>query len=368
MSEPNAALQPAAGTRVLHLSLFLEMGGAERMICNLAAEQYRRGQLAAVCCLREPGILGPELEAQGIRVDSFGGLNTYRERVNRLAEIAEELKVDVIHSHNGGAWYHGALLRLRKPSVHLVHTVHGFEQDRPRDRFRNWLAGLVSHQAVAVSEELRQHLCGPLRLAESKCSVILNGVDVDSFAEAAADKPPLDAPRLLHVGRLEPIKNQKLLLEMFAGLLQVNAQARLDIVGNGSAASELQQHAQDLGIADSVSFHGEQLDVLPFLKRCHLMVLSSHSEGTPMVVLEAMASGRPVVATAVGGLPDLIEAGTNGYLAEPGNAEDLLRGVQRAIEDQAHFDALCAGALATAQAQFSVSVMADRYDRAYQSG
>lgn len=368
MNHANAALQPVARKRVLHLSLYLEMGGAERMICNLATEQHRRGQLAAVCCLREPGILGPELEAQGIRVISLDGLNTYRERVNRLAEITEELNVEVIHSHNGGAWYHGALLRLRNPSVHLVHTVHGFEQDRPRDRFRNWLAGLVSHQAVAVSEELRQHLCGPLRLAEKKCSVILNGVDVDSFANAASHRSALAAPRLLHVGRLEPIKNQKLLLDMFASLQQANAEAQLDIVGDGSAAEDLQQHAQALGIADSVSFHGEQLDVMPFLERCHLMVLSSHSEGTPMVVLEAMASGRPVVATAVGGLPDLIEAGTNGYLAQPGNAQDLLHGVQQAMADQNHYDTLCAGALKTAQAHFSVSVMADRYDRAYQSG
>jgi glycosyltransferase involved in cell wall biosynthesis len=368
VNAPKATQHSGASKRVLHLALFLEMGGAERMICNLAAEQDRRGQLAGVCCLREPGTLGPELKSQGIRVDSFGGLNTYRERVNKLSELVKELNVEVIHTHNGGAWYHGALLRLRSPSVHLVHTVHGFEQDRTRDRVRNWLAGLVSQQAVAVSEELRQHLCGPLRLPERKCSVILNGVNVDSFAPAAAQKPPLEAPRLLHVGRLEPIKNQKLLLEMFAGLLKVNSQAQLDIVGNGSAADELKTHAQSLGMADQVSFHGEQLDVMPFLERCHLMVLSSHSEGTPMVVLEAMAAGRPVVATAVGGLPDLIEGGTNGYLAKPGDAQGLLDGVQQALDSKTHYDALCAGALATAQAQFSVSVMADRYDQAYQSG
>ncbi len=360
--------QTGQSRRVLHLALFLEMGGAERMICNLAAEQHRRSQLAGVCCLREPGVLGPELEAQGIKVFSFGGINTYRERVRRLAEIVVEHNVDVIHSHNGGAWYHGALLRLRQSSIHLVHTVHGFEQDRPRDRFRNWLAGLVSQQAVAVSEELRQHLCGPLRIAPRKCSVILNGVDVESFVRAAHAYPPLEAPRLLHVGRLEPVKNQTLLLEAFANLVKKVPEARLDIVGSGSVSAMLQQHAHGLGIADQVNFHGEQLDVLPFLAGCHAMVMSSHSEGTPMVVLEAMASGRPVIATAVGGLPDLIEPGVNGYLSEPGNATDLLRGIEQALADPSQYQQLCKGALATARENFSVAVMADRYDRAYQTG
>ncbi|MEM1435471.1 MAG: glycosyltransferase family 4 protein [Pseudomonadota bacterium] len=354
--------------RVLHLALFLEMGGAERMICNLAAEQHRRGHLAGVCCLREPGVLGPELEAQGIKVFSFGGINTYRERVRRLAEIVLEHDVEVIHSHNGGAWYHGALLRLKQSSIHLVHTVHGFELDRPRDRFRNWLAGLVSQQAIAVSEELRQHLCGPLRIAPSKCSVILNGVDVESFAKVAHAYPPLEAPRLLHVGRLEPVKNQTLLLEAFAALLQKAPDAQLDIVGSGSVSAKLQQHARGLGIDAQVNFHGEQLDVLPFLAGCHAMVMSSHSEGTPMVVLEAMASGRPVIATAVGGLPDLIEPGVNGYLSEPGNAAELHLGIEQALAEPAQYQRLCEGALTTARAHFSVAVMADRYDQAYQTG
>jgi glycosyltransferase involved in cell wall biosynthesis len=167
-----------------------------------------------------------------------------------------------------------------------------------------------------------------------KVSVIINGVDSGKFAMTTRAKSPSAPIRIGTVARLEPVKDHATLLQAMRVLVDKGADVQLEIIGDGSSRQSLEQLVKDLGLNDLVRFLGAQRDIPSLLAGIDIFALSSLSEGTSISILEAMAAGKPVVATAVGGNPALVHDDKNGLLVPPSDPEALAEALLWLIKDE----------------------------------
>jgi glycosyltransferase involved in cell wall biosynthesis len=197
----------------------------------------------------------------------------------------------------------------------------------------------------------------------SSITYIPNGVDPNLFSPASSSE--LKENKFCFVGSLVYRKGVHVLLQAFKKLVDKGLRARLDIIGDGPERSSLEKTAHRLGIDRCVVFHGEQQNIVGFLREASVFVLPSYAEGLPNVLLEAMACALPVVATRVGGNVDIIEDGQNGMLVDCNDPEQLSRALQAVSEDRDRAKKLGAAARKTIESRFSIEQVADQYCNLY---
>ncbi len=250
--------------------------------------------------------------------------------IQELVRLMRAHRIDVVHSHNWGTLFYGVVSAWWAGVSTVVHGEHGREAAElnglplRRRLLRRWLAGRCA-QLVTVTQELRRELVEDWGVGPAKVRVIYNGVDLDLFDPRVS--PPADLreewgiePEDLvvgSVGRFRPVKNFGFLLEAFAVVAAAVPRARLVLVGGGGLDAQLKAAARALGLVPRVIFPGSRGDVHRWMALFDVFVLPSLYEGMSNTILEAMASGRPVVATRVGGNPELIEDGVSGDLCPP---------------------------------------------------
>jgi glycosyltransferase involved in cell wall biosynthesis len=231
---------------------------------------------------------------------------------------------DLIHAHwiPTGVVAGVAARRLALPMVLTVHGSDGLylKSGRlARDMSRFSLRS-ASH-LVAVSEALRRDLL-TFTAGQVRVTRIHNGVDMESFQ---ADRIEPAGRRILWVGRMTEEKGTEYLIRAMKRITAAYPDARLQLVGDGPLRKNLEGLVVDLGLSGAISFAGQKShsEIAAVYSASDIVVLPSLSEGLPMALLEAMASGRPVVATRVGGIPELVDPGRNGYLVAPGSADEI---------------------------------------------
>ena len=198
-----------------------------------------------------------------------------------------------------------------------------------------------------------------------------NGVDTARFRpgdrRAARQRlgMEVDRPRVVFVGRLDPVKALPSLLRAWRTVVEKEPRALLDLVGDGDLQSELQTMARTLGLDRSVLFHGRREDVLPYLQAADCFVLPSSSEGLSNTLLEAMAAGLPVVATRVSGSEDIVVSGRNGFLVSPGDQDDLSRQILAILGDPQLARRLGITARKQIMEAFSIERVAKNYQALY---
>jgi glycosyltransferase involved in cell wall biosynthesis len=309
-----------SGHRIVHVLTTIRHGGAERVGLDLAREQRALGADASVICLQELGELLPAFEAAGVPVRRLAGgpgpgvLRT----AWRLARLLRELDPTVVHTHNGApqiaAGLGQRLRHWRRAGTTLIHTEHGRLHDtRPALlQLRRWTAGEFD-AIVAVSADARAQLLDYGIHGASGVDVIANGVDVARFGPPTTGRAT-PAFQIVHVGRLDAIKGQDVLLAAMPAIRHAIPQVRLTIVGDGPTRAQLEIQTRSEGIDDIVEFVGAAMDIRPYLRSANLFVLPSRSEGISLALLEAMASGVPVLATDVGGNREVIGSDEFGTL------------------------------------------------------
>jgi glycosyltransferase involved in cell wall biosynthesis len=257
----------------------------------------------------------------------------------RMWDQLEREGVRHLHVHYAGTPTHVAMLlcsfgdaaRREGPEWTWSVTVHGPVEFEDGTGLR--LAERVGQAlfVVAISDFARSQLLKLLPATEwDKVRVVRCGVDIDSFPVSQATGAA-DELRVLYVGTLIERKGQPVLLEAFARLVAGGVAARLTLVGQGPRRAELERMAQDLGVADTVTFTGglDHDRVREEYTRTDVFCLPSFAEGLPVVLMEAMASGLPVVSTRIAGIPELVEDGEHGFLVRPGRADDLEQALAR---------------------------------------
>ena len=301
--------------RVLLITGNAIVGGMEstvlRLVERLPANRYA---FIALCPFESPFTARLRGCGVDVQVASIGDKLRWH-TIQRAVELVREHGVDVIHAHMPAAHTLAGLAgrATRTPVVATVHSMHVSMQDLEMHR----LAG--THLCV-VSQAARAHALA-VGADRSRLTVIRNGVDTEAFLPRAR-LPGQDAERapvVGYVGRLSPEKNPAMFLQV-AALVRANApHARFVVVGDGPLREELETLARTLAIRDAVSFVGECGDMVSQYQALDVLLSTSWHEGTSLAVLEAMASGIPVVATDVGGSPELVAAGVTGWLTPAGD-------------------------------------------------
>lgn len=357
-----------AGPTIVHVLATVQHGGAERVVLELARAQRSGGAEAEVLCLQQLGALEPAFRAAGVPVTLAGGGG--RPGALRVAwRLAAELRrraPAVIHTHNSApqitAGLGRRLGRWSLPGSALVHTEHGRLGDVGAKvlRYRRWTIAAFD-AVIAVSANARAQLLANGIRAPRGVDIVENGIDVARYPARTAG----DSTTIVHVGRLDRIKGQDLLLEALPAIRRAFPGTRLLLVGDGPDREALAARAERLGIADAVEFAGAVDDVRPLLARAALFVLPSRSEGISLALLEAMATALPVVATDVGGNREVIDTPQVGILVAADDPVALASAIVGLLADPAAASAMGGAARAAVAQRFSSSRTVDGYAAIY---
>ncbi len=324
------------GIHVCEVIKTLDVGGAEVLLVErLLAAPDRANRYTVVCLSASTDELTGRLRSAGIEVVDL----TSCPRPLRLARLLGEVRrvrPDVVNLHSP---LPGALLRpvsrLWRPRPVLVSTVHNVRY-RPLTMLLDRLTGWLDSRTVAVSPQVARARTGRRGRAPDVC---VHGVRVAEQRQRAALAAhtrrewgvPDDAFLIVNVANFRPQKNHGLLVEAAAGVVAAEPRAVFLLAGSGPETEPTARRIAGLGLEAAVRIVGHVPDAARLIAAADLLVLSSSYEGLPVVVMEALAAGVPVVSTAVGGVPDLIESGRNGVLTVPGSAESLAEGILHAM-------------------------------------
>jgi glycosyltransferase involved in cell wall biosynthesis len=329
-----------ARRRVLMLVDHLNEGGGERFAAGLAVHLPRDRFEVTVCTSRHPpGPLRAEVEAAGIRhvgLDRRGRFDVAR--LAGLVRLLRRERFDVLHAHKFGSNLWGSLFgrACRVPVVVAQEQTWSYE-GRPLRRFLDGrVIGRLAHAFVAVSSADRERMIDLESVPRAKTIVIPNayvprpGGGGDLRAELGLRS---DVPLVGTVCIHRRQKALEVLLEAFAVVTGRLPEARLAIGGSGPETEGLERLAAQLGLGDRVRFIGRRRDVDAVLRGLDVAAMSSDFEGTPLFALECMANGVPLVATAVGGLPDVVMDGETGLLVAPRDPAALAGAIEALLRD-----------------------------------
>jgi glycosyltransferase involved in cell wall biosynthesis len=356
---------------IVHVLSSYGVGGQERVALDLAIGQKARGHDVSVLSLAAApdGAMACEFAQAGVavgRVPKRGGLDPTL--VPRLARELRQRGAEIVHTHNPLPLIYGAPA-ARLAGAAAIHTKHGLNPGGRGHRLLRRAAAQLAHAFVAVSETTAaqaraQHDAPPRRL-----HTIPNGIRLDRYApdaEArAATRVELglgDAWVVGTVGRLDSYKNQALLVRAMAPLL--SSRVRLVIIGDGGARSEVEAAVAALPEPRWVVMTGRRMDVPRLVHAFDVFALSSMTEGLPLVVPEAMAAGLPIITTAVGGLPSVVDDGTTGLLV-PVEEAPLAAALARLEADRDLARTMGHKARETALARYSHDRMVEAYLELY---
>ena len=361
--------------KVLYLLNYAGEGGTERYVELLARDMGEQGLIQPCFAYNQGGLLVERLEAMGVpcrRLEMKGRFD--RQAARALAELCREWRVDLIHCHYLREHYIALMAKKRYPKLKVVYTNHIIVKNDPLTRLTNRLLDKRQDQMIAVCRMGKAQLEANGWKGD-RIRVIFNGVDPQLWQGSRADSTlrqelgiPEDRLVLLCVGRFDDYKRQDFLIRSLKELAgQTEAPFCLVLAGNGPRQAECEELARSLGLADMVYFTGYRTDMKNLYLGSDLYVSCSRWEALSFVILEAMAAGLPVVATNVGGTPDLVNGDTGcGQLVEFEDTKGMAAALRRFLEDGALRAACGSRSLQAVRRCFSLEQMVKATYAVYQ--
>lgn len=346
--------------RILRAIARLNMGGPALHVSYLARGLDQRGYettLVAGELARGEDTMAYVAEEQGVQVRRVGQLRREVSPFNdpfavaRMVQLIRDVRPHILHTHTAKAGAVGRTAALlagdARPPI-TVHTYHGHVLrgyfDPARTQFfreTERLLALKTTRLIAVGPEVKDDLVELGVAPPEKFVVIRLGIDLAHRVANGAERAeyrrlfgiPEDRFVVGWIGRMTQIKRIPDVLLAFRRLLDRGVDATLCLVGDGPDRDDAERRAHELGIARRTLFVGYQRDVAPFYSLFDTFLLTSANEGTPVVAIESLAAQRPVVSTRVGGVPDVVEDGQDGFLVDVGDADGLAERLERLARD-----------------------------------
>lgn len=367
--------------RLLWLIDSLTLGGAEALTLRMGRALDRTPARLRVACLKAIGgnPFEAELRAAGVAVHNLGARNLRDFRAfRRLIGLVRRERVDLIHAHLTYACIWGCLAG-RLTGVPVVATLHVAPLDpgrggreRARQRIRVWCLNRWAARTLAVSRWVGDAWVRQAGLDPAGLTVVHNGIDCDPPSSPRSPGKlraelglPVDARLVVAVAALRDGKGLDVLLHAAPRILSRERRARFVVVGDGPLRQTLQEACQRSGLAAVFRFTGFRRDVPALLPGCDVFVLPTRRDAFPTAVLEGMAAGLPVVASRVGGVPEMIEDGESGLLVAPGDAGALADAVVDLLARPDECARLGRAARRRAVAEFSTEAWLARLEAVY---
>ncbi len=353
--------------RIAHIDTERTWRGGEQQMVSLMKGLQSRGH-TNLAVVKRGSALAQKLWGDGrslFPIRTAGEWDLWAARVvNRRLRTDE---IDIVHAHTGHGVALAALATLGTSIPFVVTRRVDFHLNG--NPFTQWKYARA-RRVVAISDGVKTILRGD-GVPESKITVVKSGIDFsryDGLRPASAEEMgvPRDALIVGQVAAFADHKDQPTFLRAMAALRKKFPQLRAVLVGEGSLRTNLEALAGSLGIADIVCFLGFKEDALRYLKAFHVFCLSSKEEGLGTSLLDAMALGVPVVATAAGGIPELVDNGETGYLAAVQDPNDLARALEEAIRAGEKNRVICENAYRKAK-EFDISRTVSRMEEVYRS-
>ena len=286
------------------------LAGAETMCENLTYELVKLGHKVTVISLYDyHSAITERLENAGVNIRYLGkkrGLDL--SMIRKIKRVLKETKADVVHTHLYSIEY-AVLAAILAGIKHRVHTVHNIAEKENGRRARKLNKFFFKHchvVPVALSELIRDSIVREYKLSKDKIPVVFNGIDL-SRCIPKTEYSVNGKFKILHIGRFSEQKNHIGLVKAFKLFLDKHADSELWLIGEGEKKAEIEQYVAENDLGASVKFLGLQSNVYGYLHDADIFTLPSNYEGIPMTLIEAMGTGLPIVATAVGGVPDMLD-------------------------------------------------------------
>lgn len=381
LNNPLAETNPSDPIRILYVITSTDFGGTEKILKQLILNLDRDVFEPSLCSLLPFGRIVDDISRSGVRVTTLNMIESVNlfellKGARKIARLIEEWEIDLVHSF----LYRGNVIaRLAKKfSKRRVVQLSGHHSvEAPPGAWKSTLAEQMtqrfSDRVVAVSHAVKRALEDRDRVPSGKISVIHNGIEIPEVMPVRLKNGELrrrfqisqDSILVGSLGRMAPVKGFKFLLEAVAGARQQGLPLYLLLAGTGPELNELKQQAETLGIGEEVKFLGLLENPALLYQEIEIFVLSSLQEAFPVVVLEAMSSGCPIIATKVGGVSEILRNNETALLVHPGSVGDLTSALTNVVGDAALRDRLASSAFRDVQNRFALSNMIENHQRLY---
>ncbi|HYE73816.1 MAG TPA: glycosyltransferase [Blastocatellia bacterium] len=356
---------------VMQVTWSLVAGGAEVYALTIASGLNKQKYRGMMCAIDQGGALENEMRQGGIPyflMHRRPGIQF--SLLWRMYRLFRTHQSDVVQTHGFNQILYSAL-GAKLAGARLIHTEHSTELYKHwRRRIALRLLSMLSDKVIAIGKDSANFLREQVRIPAHKIEIIRAGIDPQAFVESQAEaRCELSLNRddriAVIVARLYPEKNYRLLLAAFAKAVQQIERAKLLIVGEGIEQEAIHHEIQRLGLSDQVQMLGVRRDVARILAAADVFVLSSDREGLPIAIIEALAAARPVIATAVGDIPEVISDGVTGRIVPPRNSEALTAALVELLGDSALATSMGLSARQSVVERYTTDAMLSQYDQIF---
>ncbi|MBC7327226.1 glycosyltransferase [bacterium] len=353
--------------RLLEVIPALDIGGAQVFLVELVKGLDKNIYEVGVCLLngRQNTFLENELEKNNIPLFPLNLRWAFCPKtIKRLFKLFSNFKPHIIHTHLRAIRY--VLIPSRKVKIPLhIHTIHSLAK-QDTSIFYRWLNRIAFQRLGVVPVSISQEVAKTVKEVYGVDSpVIYNGISVEDYTYGTPRERTAEEIRLINVGKFKKAKNHLLLIEAFSRAARINPNLRLILVGDGRLRKKAEKRVNELGLEGKVSFLGWRSDIPKLLADCDIFVLSSDWEGFGIVLIEAMSAGKPVIATRVGGVPEVVDEGETGILVPPRDPDALAGAILKLAEDGRLREEMGRKGREKAMREFHISKAIQNYDRLY---
>lgn len=350
---------------LIHIITALDYGGAERLLFDLVRNLDRKKYNVSVVCVVRGGALVKEFRDIAVDVKIIGkkikiGLST----IFKISKYLKRKNPDIVHTHlfGGDTWGRLGALMARVPVI--ISTEHNINLDEGIiKRFVKMVLSWFTDKIIAVSSSVKEYSIKVDHINPKKIEVIYNGVNIKKFYNPNPNFFQNKTPVIGVVGRLEEQKGHKYLLEAIQKIKDVPFEVW--VIGDGSLRIKLEKQADELSIKDKVKFLGSRDDVKELLRQTDIFVLPSLWEGLGIAVLEAALAGKPIIATKVGGLQEIINDKKTGLLIPAKDSEKLAQSIKWVLSHEKEAAQMALKLQEEVREQFDVKKMAKKYENLY---